>query len=289
MARSDRSPRSWAIAALALSACVEPLNENGRQCPCTSTWVCSYLYDPKTCVPRNEACIPPAAVSLASAVTGSEDAAACATPTDGQSVTLIDDLESQDLRVRRGGVNGHWFPSDDHSSGCASYAIAPIPGGRCGSQYAMRLTETGLSVWGAGIGFELNAGAGPNGLDGPLDVSGYTGVQFWAKSGSVDFTFQFKLVDVTGDPGGLLCNADAGTTDPKACYVPFLAERSAFKEWKFYQVPFAELRRATESASDAGAPEVKLAYELLWGIPPDGQPTDWQQYVLWIDDIAWYR
>jgi len=267
----------WAAATLSLCSCVEPLKESDRPCPCTGAWACSWLYSPKICVPREQACKAPPTLPIASETVVANDAASCAASLDGGQVTLIDDFESQDLEIHRGGVNGKWFASNDHSGGCGTDPpeIAPAPGQRCGSRYAMRLTETGLTDWGADVGFALNSDGEHN---RPFDTTPYKGIQFWAKSGSIPFQFQFKLVDVTGDPAGMKCAVDAGPTDPRACYVPFLRERTVDTEWAPYQFPFMGAK-----------PHLDQVYELLWGIPTKDNPGDWQQYILWIDDVAWYR
>lgn len=274
---------------MTLSSCVEPLKESDRPCPCTGAWACSYLYN-KICVPRAEACTPPPFASIAGAVSIEGDASDCSAPGDAGTARLIDDFESQDLEIHRGDVNGKWFTSNDNSGGCGSSSpdIELIPGGRCGSQYAMRLTAAGLSAWGADVGFPLNSDGTTN---GPLDTTAYTGIQFWAKSGSVPFQLEFKLVDVTGDPAGMKCTPDAGTTDSRACYVPFLRDKPVDTHWEFYQIPFSALMRASSGAGSASAPRLDQVYELLWGIPPDSEddPNEWRQFVLWIDDIAWYR
>jgi hypothetical protein len=274
------------MAALAGTSCVEPLKESGRPCPCTGAWACSY-YQGQICVPRAEACTPPVA-SVTSGVLVESDGAACSALVEGGVATLIDDFESQDLEIHRGGVNGKWATFNDGSGGCGSVTpdIAPIPGGRCGSRFAMRLTATGLSDWGADVGFLVNV---HDMTSLPLDTTAYTGIQFWAKSGSVPFGFQFKLVDVTGDPAGMECTPDAGTMDPRACFVPFLKERTVDTDWAFYQFPFSDLPRATPIPGAASKPRLDQVYQLLWGIPPDTTPDEWRQFILWIDDVAWYR
>jgi hypothetical protein len=281
-----------ALSALALFSCVEPLTESGRKCPCTGSWVCSDFY-PQTCVPRADACTPPPFIPVDSGVANEGDSEACDVGDDSGQVTLIDDLEDGDTNIGgSGGVQGTWVESHDKTEGCRLFYVAPIPGGRCRSQYAARLTMAGLSDWGANIGFSLDAAAGTNGtVDEPFDASPYTGIQFWAKSGTKPFSFQFKVVDVSGDPAGGICTADAGSTDPRACYVPFLDSKPADATWRLYRIPIGQLMRATPltGASGPAKPELTQVFQLLWGIPPDPQPGQWDQFDLWIDDVAWYR
>jgi len=243
-------------------------------------------------VPRDKACNPPAQAPPSDA----GDTWSCDTPTDPSELVLIDDLENTSRQITMGGVHATWVESDDQTGGCARPDVAPLNDFQCrsSSHYAMRLTMAGLTNWGANVGFSPNPVPVPGNnetLDGPFDTSAYTGVEFWAKSGTITFSFEFKVVDESGDPSGGECEVDAGMADPKACYVPFLALRTADSHWRKYRIPLAELMpaRASEATSADAGPNRSKIYQILWGIPPALHPSDWNQFDLWIDDVAWYR
>lgn len=243
------------------------------------------------CVPRQQACTQPSVASVASGVTGEQDAEACDPLVDGGQIVLIDDMEDDDKNINHGGIDATWVMSDDKSNGCKWWDVVPIPGGRCGSQYAMRLTIAGLDEWGANVGFSLHSEVAPDGSshDLPVNATDYTGIHFWAKSGSIPFHFEFKVVDVSGDPSGNQCTADASSTAPDACYVPFLHDELVDNHWRSYDIKFADLTRAKAPPGDAGTPKLDQVFQFQWGIPQDSRPTEWRQLDLWIDDVAWYR
>jgi hypothetical protein len=241
-------------------------------------------------VPRDLACVPPAQTPP----NDGGDAWSCDPPSDPADIVLISDLENKSLQITMGGVHATWFESDDQTGGCARKDVAPITDVRCdsNSHYAMRLTTAGLTNWGADVGFSPNPVPGTDEKQhGPFDTSAYTGIEFWAKSGTIPFPFEFKVVDQSGDPSGGDCAVDASTTDPKACYIPFLARDTAETHWRKYRFPIAQLMlaRTSEAVSADAGPNRSSIYQILWGIPPALHPADWHQYDLWIDDVAWYR
>ncbi|HEY3595565.1 MAG TPA: hypothetical protein VGL13_16875, partial [Polyangiaceae bacterium] len=272
----------------------EPVPENGRSCPCTGSYVCSDFSElDKVCIPREGIC------ALGLNLTG--DAGSPATHVieggacdfgsfDGGIITPIDDVEDIDPNFSGGGVTSFWFESKDSSEGCGQFKIDPIPGGRCGSQYAVRLVMAGLSDWGAQVGFSLKPNPASSTELEPLDISQYAGIQFLARSGSTSTPpqLQVKLVDASGAPSAGQCRPDAGPQDPGACYIPFLKEVDLANdsEWHAYRVSFAELTRNEVKTSP---PDLAHAYQILWGIAPALDPNEWGQFDLWIDDVAWYR
>ncbi len=67
---------------------------------------------------------------------------------------VIDDMETPDyMTVRAAGRAGAWWAGGDPTSPGASITpngdapAEPIPGGRCGSKYAMHVTGQGYTVW----------------------------------------------------------------------------------------------------------------------------------------------
>src|SRR6266536_4694617 len=107
-----------ALSTMALTACVEPLSEGGRGCPCSGAWVCSDF--DHICVPRDQACVAPVTSRLVS-----NDAGACESPTDPASLVPIDDFEDKNQEINGGGIDSAWFESDDKTGGCVRYEVAP--------------------------------------------------------------------------------------------------------------------------------------------------------------------
>src|SRR5262245_49296809 len=71
---------------------------------------------------------------------------------------LVDDLEDRDgLIAPVGGRSGGWWVYSDGTGGSIAPPANAVPvpvrisGGRCGSQFAMRVTGQGFSDWGAGV------------------------------------------------------------------------------------------------------------------------------------------
>src|SRR5215471_973698 len=105
---------------------------------------------------------------------------------------LIDDMEDKTQGIAGSDAYGSWYVYNDGSSSghqtpapVTEFEMELIPGGRCASEYAMRMSGTGFSIWGAGMGFDLGYGNLPDGSFGkiPVDARGYSGVRFWARVG----------------------------------------------------------------------------------------------------------
>ena len=79
---------------------------------------------------------------------------------------VIDDMEDQTQGISGSDSYGGWYVYDDETVGAhmtpppsTPFTMEPIPGGRCASEYAMRLSGTGFSDWGAGMGFDFGYGS----------------------------------------------------------------------------------------------------------------------------------
>ena len=71
------------------------------------------------------------------------------------------------------------------------------------SQYALKTSGSGFTVWGAGVGTDV---ATVNNKKAPYDASDYSGLRFWAKSGGDDLTLRVKLQDGNTTPEGGVCS-----------------------------------------------------------------------------------
>jgi hypothetical protein len=74
----------------------------------------------------------------------------------------------------------------------------------------------------------------------PVDISKYTGFQFWAYNArSMPALIRFQVQDKESVPSFGICGGDASTMN--ACYSPVFEEISLAPGWGLYQVPYAAL------------------------------------------------
>jgi hypothetical protein len=118
---------------------------------------------------------------------------------------LIDDMEARSGYICEGaGRKGAWYSYNDQSKDSeqwppptaeAGVPIAVSTSDRTGNGHAMRTYGHGYTVWGAGIGFDLNYDyrATPH-VYGTFDASDYDGISFWHKGSG----FSFRVNTVKG-------------------------------------------------------------------------------------------
>jgi hypothetical protein len=194
---------------------------------------------------------------------------------------LIDDMEENSPGILpRGKRSGPWFTYNDMSDGGVQTPTAGgtclpsvIPdGGRCGSSlHAMHTFGAGFTNYGMGIGFNLNE---PASMKMPYDVSGFTGVAFWAL-GPQDLEVQVPIQATVpkSDPSG-------GGTCTAVCNDHFYAQVSIGPGWQQYTVPFCTL-----SQKHFGTPATWDAMTVL-GVQFAVNPAP--KFDYWIDDIGFY-
>jgi hypothetical protein len=200
---------------------------------------------------------------------------------------LVDDLEDRDgLVAEVGGRNGGWWVYSDASGGTLEPPANAVPvpvrvaGGRCGSQFAMRVTGQGFTDWGAGvnIGFRYE-----NGDLGALDAGGYSGIRFWAKTGEQNTSaIRVQLQDASTYPVGGVCDP-ADRVGASACYnahgtglVPLSTE------WQKYEIAFDRLSQRNLFGSPSPFDKGGL-YSIEWLMQPSSV------FDLWIDDVWFYE
>ena len=243
-------------------------------------------------------------VLLLAAASGSGCSDASQKPADGgtDSATLncgsneavdptavIDDMEAPDyMTVRASGRSGAWWAGGDAESPGASItpngdtAAETIPGGRCGSQYAMHVTGHGYSMW-AVLSASMGWGSVDGGAEGllPNDNSFRTGVTFWARIGDTSSDqVRFAISDKYSRPEGGIC-VDGGAMDV-ACYDTFgvgLTQLST--DWKQYRIPFGGLTQR-----NFGLREPKLDPSSIYTIEFQFNPVT--PFDFWVDDISFY-
>lgn len=201
-------------------------------------------------------------------------------PTD-----LIDDLEDGNgalpmLAMR----NGSWWISTDMSAGTiepppeAEPPAERILGGRCESEYAMRVTGSGFTDWGA----VLSAGFRYTTEVAPIDASRYRGVRFWAKIGDNHTSVvRVQFQDSSTQPVGGKCNPDSTGSDQ--CYDGFGTTLATISdEWQQFELEFSTLTQR-EFGFRADALDPATLYDIEWNL--DANAT----FDLWIDDLWFYE
>jgi hypothetical protein len=159
---------------------------------------------------------------------------------------VIDDLDDGDDNIPMvNGRRGFWYVYNDESASGTqtppSNNFAPTAMGADGSAFAARTTGSGFTVWGAGMGFDLNAPPQDGAPKGSFDASGFTGIAFKAK-GSVAIRVLVQTAGVLPTAMGGTCTP--GTAAGTECEDAHGKDVSLTTTWKEYQVPWTGPRRA---------------------------------------------
>lgn len=162
--------------------------------------------------------------------------------TDGEveiePANMIDDLEDGDsLILAAGGRQGAWYSYNDESE--TGEQLPPEPfepsaGGPAGSLFSAETSGSGFSVWGAGIGVDLNNEGDPDGGDGmrmTWDASAHQGIVFHAR-GTVPIRVKLLVEGVIPTETGGTCEADCEDAHGKIVALS--------NEWQQYTVSFEE-------------------------------------------------
>jgi hypothetical protein len=219
--------------------------------------------------------------------------ASCGDPSLAVDPTaLIDDMESPaPPTVLGANTGGEWWAGGDDASKATGAGITPdgdvtaelIPGGRCGSKYAVHVTGQGFQSWA-----EVSASFGWGSVDGgadqllPYDAHTRQGLTFWARIGDTSTaSVRLNVSDQYSNDAGGICDKTAASGDT-ACYDHFgvaLAELDI--GWKQFRIPFDGL-----SQIGFGIPRPSVDTASLYSIDflfPVGSVFDF-----WVDDIAFY-
>jgi hypothetical protein len=199
---------------------------------------------------------------------------------------LIDDLEDNDGNLPQvADRTGSWYFASDQTVGAsatpapdATAAIPPepIPGGRCGSRYAIRVTGQGYNEWGTVVGMGLR-------WDRAVDVSTFRGIRFWARKGEQHaVTVRMQFQDKNTAPQGGVCMQGADGSAGN-CYDNFGTDLIPLTtEWQQYQIDFRRVYQR-DFGLQADALDTQNLFTIEWGIGP-GSVFDF-----WIDDVWFYE
>jgi hypothetical protein len=209
----------------------------------------------------------------------------CETPGIVDPTLLVDDLEDGDNLIATVGIrNGGWWVSSDGTSTTTPPADqAPsaerILGGRCGSEYAMRVTGSAFTGWGAVLSTTFYY----TDETAPYDASQFRGITFWARVGEEnDAPIRAQVQDSSTHLLGGICNPESMT--PDECYNGFGTSLSDISnEWQKFTLEFSTLTQRDGWGYRADAVDPTALYTLEWNLDPN------RTFDLWVDDIWFYE
>ncbi len=154
-----------------------------------------------------------------------------------------------------------------------------IPGGRCGSRYALHVTTQQFFDWGGLVGFKFAS---------ELDARGYEGVAFWGRvAWGTRSTVRVAALDPETDAtfidpelGEARCEEDNTLDEFAEACDPYGAYAVMNGNWKFFVIPFSEMRQRgfghiAPLLDQSALRQISVEYGLgAWDF--------------WIDDLAFY-
>jgi hypothetical protein len=203
---------------------------------------------------------------------------------------LIDDMEASDPAIAMiGGRIGSWWAGGDPNSPAGSItpnglaASEPIPGGRCGSMQAVRITGQGFAEWAV-----LTTTMRWDSVDGgataaqPYNAQGRSGVRFWARVGDTSTDqIRFSISDKYSRPEGGLCveNGPIGET----CYDTHGTPLTGLgTSWRQFQIPFSGLTQRQFGLPRPEGLDTSAIYTIDFNFPMESV------FDFWLDDISFY-
>ena len=201
--------------------------------------------------------------------------------------TAIDMLDVVNNTIELEDGQGLWYVFHDGSTDGVITPDTPrttddlipeaLPAPRDESLLGVHVVANALfTSWGAGVGFNLNSPDEDTRLK--YDVSPYTGIVFWGRTGTGSVTVRVKLVtaDIAPEtePGGE-CVAD--------CSDAFGQEIDLTTAWKEYSVPFSELTQQQWGYAPPGGFDTTgvLAVQL--------HANAGVAFDIWLDDVRFYE
>ena len=131
------------------------------------------------------------------------------------------------------------------------------------------------------MGSESRLGFKYGGEPMPIDVSAFTGVMFWARTGEThNSPIRFQVQDSNTQPEGGMCNPEPGSADE--CYNGWGTRSRPSPEWRLYRIAFSRITQRGFGHL-AEAIDTTAIYDIEWGVMP-GSVFD-----LWVDDLWFYE
>ena len=185
---------------------------------------------------------------------------------------LIDDMEDENARILiREGRSGVWMVLGDSKAkqtpraGQNAFPV-PIPDGRDGSRYAVRVFGGRQQNPGPAASLGLSPGR-------CYDASAYAGLEFWAR-GKSRIHVRVTMIDVMAAEFGGLCRKD--------CYDSHVEPVDLSPEWTLHRIRWEELEQVGWGRPEVFDPRRLLSIE--FSVLPADTPFDF-----WIDDVAFIR
>ena len=193
---------------------------------------------------------------------------------------LIDDMEDKDgAIITAESRQGYWYTYSDGTGTITvpgkTFTMDGIMPPRDASKFAAHMAGMGFTMYGGGMGFDLNAmGMTKSGYDG----SGYSGVTFFARIGKGASTaLRVNISDKDTAPEGGVCN-----NAKNKCNDFHGQDLTLPEEWKQYTLKFRELKQ-----QGYGDPFPKLLTTALYGMSfAVGTKVT---FDVWIDDLTFVK
>ncbi len=198
-----------------------------------------------------------------------------------QHPLLIDDMEDGDGQIcPRAGRTGHWVAFHD-GTGTLSVPYGPIqamrviPGCRGRSRQALHFKGEAFREWGAGVAAKLGRHGGA-----AYDLSGFSGIRFWARAES---PVRLRVSVATRDTLDASYGGDCSAPPGQVCDNHFAAYRAVGREWANYTVRFDTLEQGGWGVKAKF--DLSRATELHFVVPRPEQARD-VSFEVWLDDVA---
>jgi len=204
--------------------------------------------------------------------------------------TLVDDMLGMGgAIIACGGRMGYWYTYDDGTAGATLTPTAGMPftftaisgtgpagGGPDGGPATMAamMSGMGFTVYGAGMGFDLNS-AGGAAAKGSYNASAYSGISFWAM-GSAGGVVRFNVPDKDTDPSGGVCSG----TGANQCTDDHGHTLTLTTSWQQFSFTWAELTQQGYGYVEASIDTAALVSMKFQVNSPTGT------FDVWVTDIA---
>jgi len=210
---------------------------------------------------------------------------------------IVDNLEHGSTLIPvTAGRQGAWYTYNDGSPGATQQPspiedpFLPTNATAAVGIYAARTSGEGFGDWGAGFGFDVNnqgceadehgdpidPACSPSGIRRTYDVSGWTGISFYARSvAGTDVSVDFKVPTEHETP-----IADGGTCDGTVCSDAYFIRVTFESEWSLFEISFEDLAQAGFGESFAFDPTA--VFGMQWQIPAGAS------FDIAVDEICFY-
>ena len=187
--------------------------------------------------------------------------------------------DNNDAIVTAEGRQGYWYTFNDASSTGkqdppgTGFTMTMLSTPRGDSKVAARTNGSGFTMWGAGMGLNLNS---MGSTKSSYDASGYTGLTFWAMAAQGSTTsLRVSVPDADTTPEGGVCAGDK-------CNDHIGTSIELGTSWKQYSLKFSDLK---QEGFGQAFPEIKTSalYAISFSV------TTNTTFDVYIDDIAFTK